>query len=96
MHVRLTSPAEAELADALQWYATIPPGLSARSLDEYEVLLERLRENPWQFPAVREPMRRAGFRHFPYGLLFRIHPTEVEIVACFHGRRDPRRWQERQ
>lgn len=65
MHVRLTSPAEAELVDALQWYATIPPGLSARFLDEYEILLERLRENPWQFPAVHEPMRRAGFRHFP-------------------------------
>jgi len=51
-------------------------GLAARFLDEYERLLPRLRGNPHQFPCVRRNIHRAGFRRFPYGLIFRIHPDE--------------------
>lgn len=95
MRVRLTSPAEAELDGAVNWYAGIREGLAARFLDEYERLLTRLRGNPHQFPCVRRDIHRAGFRRFPYGLIFRIHPDEVEVIACFHDRRDPRQWQRR-
>lgn len=95
MRVRLTSPAEAELEEVVTWYAGIRDGLAVRFLDEYERLLTRLRDNPNQFPRVRRETRRAGFRHFPYGLIFRIHPEDVEVIACFHDRRDPRRWQRR-
>jgi toxin ParE1/3/4 len=95
MRVRVTSPAQAELASALEWYAGVQPSLAARFLAEYEALLERLRDHPLQFPVVRGAVRRAGFRHFPYGLFYRVHPAEVEIIACFHGRRAPRRWQDR-
>jgi hypothetical protein len=45
MRVRLASPAQAELAAALEWYATIQPSLASRSLDEYEGLIERLRKS---------------------------------------------------
>lgn len=41
MRIRLTSPAEAELDDAVNWYAGIREGLAARFLDEYERLLTR-------------------------------------------------------
>ena len=95
MHVRLASPAQAELAAALEWYAAIQPSLSVRFLDEYEALLERLCENPWQFPVVHNSIRRAGFRHFPYGLFFRVNSAGAEIIACFHARRSSRRWQDR-
>ena len=92
MRVRLTSPAEAELAAAVEWYAGVRADLASRFLNEFEILLERLRDNPQQFPAVHRKIHRAGFRRFLYGLLFRIQETEVEIVACFHGRRNPRQW----
>ena len=95
MLIRVASPAQAELVAALEWYAAIQPNLAVRFLDEYEALLVRRRDNPQQFPAVRGSVRRAGFRHFPYGLLYRVQADAVEIIACFHGRRDPRRWQER-
>ncbi len=92
MRIRLTSPAEAELAIAIEWYAGIQADLGSRFIDDFQALIERLRDNPQQFPAVNGRVHRAGFRRFPYGLLFRIHATEVEIIACFHGRRDPRQW----
>ncbi|MQP68669.1 type II toxin-antitoxin system RelE/ParE family toxin [Niveispirillum sp. SYP-B3756] len=95
MRVRLTPPAEADLEEALTWYGGIREGLAAHFLDEFERLLERLRDNPHQFPPVRRDIRRAGFRRFPYGLVFRVLAGEVEIVACFHDRRDPRHWSRR-
>jgi len=91
MHVRLTSPANTELAAALEWYANIERSLSVRFLDEYEVVIEKLRDNPWQFPVVHNGVRRAGLWRFPYGLLYRIHPAEVEIIACFHARASRRK-----
>ena len=95
MRVRVTSAAEADLAAALDWYDAQVPGIGPRFLDEYEIVLSRLGDNPQQFPVIRGNTRRAGFRHFPYGLFFRIRAAEVEIFACFHVSRDPRRWQRR-
>jgi plasmid stabilization system protein ParE len=38
---------------------------------------------------------RAGFRYYPYGLFFVIEAEEVEVLACFHASREPRRWLDR-
>jgi toxin ParE1/3/4 len=95
MRVALTSEAKAELAAVLEWYGTQAPRIVRRFIDEFDALTERLADNPRQFPAVRGTMRRAGFRRFPYGLFFRIHPDYVEIVACLYAGRDPRHWQRR-
>jgi len=70
-----------------------PSGGSA--LDEFEALTRRLADDPAQFPAAEGAARRAGFKRFPYGLFFVIDADEVRVFACFHARRDPRRWQER-
>jgi toxin ParE1/3/4 len=92
MRVRVMPPAEVELSDAAEWYDSQTPGVAARFLAEYERLLDRLGQNPRQFPALRGELRRAGFHRFPYGLIYRILPDEVEVISCFHGRRDPRHW----
>jgi hypothetical protein len=34
-------------------------------------------------------------RRFPYAMYFRIYDEGVVVVACMHGRRNPRRWQVR-
>ena len=93
--VRLTSAAQGDIADALDWYDQHAPGIGSRFLGEFEALVLRLGENPRQFPQTYRELRRAGFRHFPYGLFFRLNSAEVEIIACFHASRAPRRWQGR-
>jgi len=32
---------------------------------------------------------------FPYAMYFRVYDEVVVVVACMHGRRNPRRWQVR-
>ncbi|HVJ51470.1 MAG TPA: type II toxin-antitoxin system RelE/ParE family toxin [Aliidongia sp.] len=95
MRIALTSAAEADLAAALDWYDAEVPGVGPLFLDEFEVLLQRLDENPYQFPLVRADIRRSLFRRFPYGLFFRLQGDSAQIIACLHASRDPRRWQAR-
>ncbi len=95
MRVRITAAAAAELAEAVAWYKAHAPEQGGRFVDEFEALIARLVENPRQFPIARGDARRAGFRRFPYGLFFRVQGEFVQVFACFHGNRDPRRWHER-
>jgi hypothetical protein len=34
-------------------------------------------------------------RRFPYSLLYLIQRESVDVLGCFHVRRDPRRWRSR-
>lgn len=96
MRVVFSPKAEADLAAALDWYDMQAPGVGPRFLDEYEAALTRLADNPRQFPVIHRDTRRAGLRHFPYGLFFRIRDDEIEVFACLHASRDPLHWQRRQ
>ncbi|MGA7559896.1 MAG: type II toxin-antitoxin system RelE/ParE family toxin [Terriglobales bacterium] len=95
MQVIFTPAARAELVGAQDWYENRRPGLGARFREEVEVVVLRLRENPHQFPAVFRDVHRARLRKFPYSLFYRIEIEVLEVIACFHGSRDPQRWERR-
>jgi plasmid stabilization system protein ParE len=87
--------AAAELKDAQVWYANIRPELGERFALAVEATVEAIAEHPMQFPVVYRGRRRAGVRRFPYGIFFELQKHRIVIIACFHGKRDPRRWQAR-
>jgi toxin ParE1/3/4 len=95
MRVALTPTAEAEVAAALEWYDSQAPRIGERFLAEFKALTARLARNPRQFPALYRGVRRANFRHFPYGLFFRLGEDSVDVFACFHYSRAPALWQHR-
>ena len=66
-----------------------------RFRDEVEATVLRLQENPQQFPIVFRDVHRARLRKFPYSLFYRIEIEVLEVIACFHGSRDPQRWERR-
>ena len=87
--------ARAELIEAQDWYETQAPGLGRRFRAEIEVVVQRMADNPRQFPVVFKTLRRARAKKFPYALFFLIEPDALLVIACFHASRDPRRWQKR-
>jgi hypothetical protein len=40
-------------------------------------------------------VHRARLRKFPYSLFFRVEISALVVIACFHGSRDPQRWERR-
>lgn len=94
--VIFTLAARYELIDAQDWYENEAPGLGRRFRAEVDATIERMRANPRQFPAIHKDVHRALVRHFPYALMFLIEADEtLSVIACFHGSRDPIRWQNR-
>lgn len=93
MQVIFTPAARAELVDAEDWYEARLRSLGTRFREEVEACVLRLQENPHQFPIVLRDVHRARLRKFPYGLFFRIESSAIVVIACFHGSRNPQRWE---
>jgi toxin ParE1/3/4 len=58
-------------------------------------VVQRMADNPRQFPVVYKTLRPARTKKFPYALFFLTEPDCLLIVACFHGSRDPRQLKRR-
>lgn len=87
--------AAADVEDAYQWYESQQAGLGEEFLAAVRASLGSMTANPESFPVVHRQTRRALLRRFPYGLYYRIFDDQIVVVACMHGRRNPRRWQSR-
>lgn len=95
MQVIFTPAARSELIDAEDWYEVRLLGLGIRFREEVQATILRLQENPHQFPTVLQDVHRARLHKFPYGLFFRVEVDTLVVIACFHGSRDPERWERR-
>lgn len=83
--------AEAEIAQAVDWYETRRPGLGAEFLHALDEALARLALNPKSYTEIMPGVRRTVLRRFPYSVIYQWSEMrgEILIVACFHGARDP-------
>jgi len=88
-----TPEANEDLLEARAWYDNIRPQLGERFASAVEATVQSVVQNPLQFPVVYQGRRRAGVRRFPYGIFFEVQERRIVVIACFHGRRNPRRWQ---
>ena len=87
--------ADAELTAAMARYEGIRPGLAQRFAEAVADAVEKIADAPLHYALVGNDLRRAGVRRFPYGLYFLVEETRVVVMACFHGRRNPKHWQSR-
>jgi plasmid stabilization system protein ParE len=87
--------AEAEAIDAATWYEQKSQTLAARFSQEFGSTLAKVINNPLQYQLIDREIRRAPVAGFPYGILYVASDDEIVILSCFHGRRDPKRWQSR-
>ena len=81
--------AEADLAEAKDWYERQRPGLSADFLANVEKVFERLRKTPLMHAEIYKDARRAVVRRFPYVVYYRMEDDVVAILAVVRGGRNP-------
>lgn len=86
------SAAEADLAEAYEWYEERSPGLGSEFLRAVDVTFASIARMPGIFPKLHEDIRRARLRRFPYGVFFIERSGTVSVLAVLHAHRDPRRW----
>ena len=95
MLIRFTPEADAELAEARQWYSHQRKDLDLEFMQCIDDALSRVVKNPHLFPIVYRNLRRAVIRRFPFAVFYEVTPNEIEVFAIFHSRRDPDTWKSR-
>jgi len=94
-HLTILPQAELDISDATAWYEGRRMGLGDESLDELDSMLRRVIQDSFQFPQVKNQIRRALLRRFPYSVYFGVTGETVELIAVLHQHRDPRGWEKR-
>jgi plasmid stabilization system protein ParE len=87
--------AEADLADAAEWYERERAGLAQRFLRDVHRTFDRIRTSPLAFPAVWDEVRRALLHTFPYAVYFRASESSIFVLAVLHLSRNPTIWRTR-
>ena len=92
--VLLSPAAGREFVEAAAWYEQ-----QARRGDVFigcvQEVLDLIGRQPELHAVIYRALRRARVQRFPYSVFYRVLPDRVEVIAVFHGRRDPRIWQSR-
>lgn len=91
----IRSEAELDIQDAFEWYEAQTPGLGSEFIRAVDACLSGIGRNPLVYPEIYQKARRSLTRRFPYGLLFVVEQDLIVILACFHGKRAPKSWQDR-
>lgn len=91
----IRAAAEAEMAEAFDWYEARVPGLGSDFLLSVDAALNAIARNPRQYAVIHKNIRRALTRRFPYEVFFIAEKTHIVILAVFHASRNPRDWQEK-
>jgi plasmid stabilization system protein ParE len=84
--------ASADLKEALAWYGSIHPDLDLRFGLAVDAAVHLISQSALRFQIVHGELRRVGVKRFPYGLFFKVESHRIVVVACMHGRRNPKRW----
>jgi plasmid stabilization system protein ParE len=86
--------AQADIREAALWYESRRRGLGSEFTLRFDVFVERIAENPLQFPEVGNGIRRALLRRFPYAIYFVVATCPV-VIAVLHQHRHPAMWKQR-
>lgn len=95
MSVRLLEPAQAELDDAITWYAEQAPGLGDAFLIETLKTIQLIKQYPTAWHPLTPQIRRCRLRRFPYSLVYTQDGNDLLVVAVAHQHRKPGYWRTR-
>lgn len=93
--VVLRPEAQSEFDEAFDWYEARRPGLGVEFVGEIEALLTRVSDAPERYQVVYREVRHAVSHRFPYAVLFKVESHQIVVLAVFHSKRNPHRWQTR-
>jgi toxin ParE1/3/4 len=91
-HLKFSSRALREIAEAHEWYELQSSGLGGEFIAAMELQLKRLEQAPLLYAEMIQNVRRALLPRFPYGLFYVVRGDLVHILAVLHDASNPSRW----
>ncbi|HEV7242008.1 MAG TPA: type II toxin-antitoxin system RelE/ParE family toxin [Thermoanaerobaculia bacterium] len=93
--VRFHPAADEELLESTDWYLRRSASAADGFVREIEHALARIAEAPERYPLTRFGRRRFVLLNYPFDLVYRVLPNEIEIIAVAHHARRPAYWRDR-
>ncbi len=87
--------AEEDLEESFEYYENQQSGLGEEFLVEVKTTLNRITENPKQFPKNKDGARKALTKRFPFAIFFYVKDIVINVFAIFHSSRNPKGWKNR-
>jgi plasmid stabilization system protein ParE len=96
VNVKLAPGAEQDLTDGALYYAReAGPDLGHAFIAEFERSIGLLALYPTLGAPWRRGIRRLPLRRFPFSIIYRLGPSDIEVFAVAHQRRKLGYWQRR-
>jgi len=90
--VRVRRRAELDIDEAYVWYESRAEGIGEAFLRSVEACFARIARHPEAHVVAHGRVRRARLHRFPYGVYYTIREDFIDVLAVYHGRRLPRRF----
>ncbi len=90
--VRVRRRAELDLNDAYAWYESRSEGLGEAFLRAVEACFGRITSHPEAYVVAHGRVRRARLHRIPHFVYYVIREDVIDVLAVYHGRRLPRRF----
>jgi toxin ParE1/3/4 len=95
MEVVFFRRAEQEVQESKEFYALQSPEVEERFATEIERIIKSVQANPEAGALISARTRRRLCKHFPFGIIYRVTPSVIQIVAVMHLHRRPDYWKGR-
>ena len=87
--------ADADIESARLWYARRRDGLGVVFARRVAASIDLVAQSPELYGEVSPGVRAAPVRRHAHVVYYRVFPDRVEVIAVFHGTRDPDGWRSR-
>jgi len=88
----ISERAARDITVARAWLENSSCGSGDRFVTEVQDAIRAILANPRAFPEVEPDIRRVLCRRFEYKVFYTIEPDQIVILAVYHARRDPDKW----
>ena len=92
MHYSFHPEAEQELNDSIDYYNECQDNLGFEFAEEVHKSIRRILSFPYAWSPLSANTRRCITDRFPYGIIYKVTPTEVVVVAVMQLNKKPDSW----
>jgi plasmid stabilization system protein ParE len=93
--LRFLPDAVQEFENAIVWYREKSPNLGEQFITAFESTIDRIGQFPDAFPIYRKSARQAFVPRFPYGVFYVHEASNIQILAVFNLKQDPKKMTKR-
>lgn len=93
--IAITSNAENDILIGRNWYNSQQNHLGDQLISEIENKIHVIQSNPYLFSKIKNDIRKASVKRFPFGIYYFVKGNVINIFAVVHFSRSQKIWKHR-